>query len=97
MRSLMRGIHRLQAVIPPLPPPKPKTEADRKWSAAIAILLDRMDPAHARLVREDLKNVRRDYDERYCDFTVSALIRVMNHITENQPLEFPPEVAAIYL
>ena len=97
MRSLMRRIHRLQAIIPPLPPPRPETEADRKWAAAIGVLLERMDPAHARLVRDDLKRVRRNYNERYCDFTVSALMRVVNHLKEGQPLEFPAAVAAIYL
>jgi len=97
MRSLMRRIHRLHAVIPPFPPPKPTTEADRKWWAAIGTLLERMDPAHARLVCDDLNSVRLDSNQRYCSFTVSALIRVMNHIKEGQPLEFPPEVASIYL
>jgi hypothetical protein len=61
------------------------------------ILLERMDPTHARLVWDDLKRVRGDSNKRYCDFTVSVFQRVRNHLKENQPLAFPAEVAAIYL
>src|SRR5258706_6231031 len=97
MRSIIRRIQRLQAVSPPLPPPKPRTEADRKWSVAIGTLLERMDPAHAQLAWDDFRRVRLDSNKRYCDFTVSVLLRVRNHLKENQPLEFPAQVASIYL
>jgi hypothetical protein len=97
MQSLMKRVHRLEALIPRVPAPGPKTEADRKFAATMRILLERMDPNHARLVLDDLKRVHSDPNERYCDFTVSVWERVRNHLKENQPLVFPAEVAGIYL
>jgi hypothetical protein len=97
MRSMKTRIHRLQTLIPPVPPPKPRTEAERKLAATVGTLLERMDPAHARVVLDDLQRVGGDSDKGYRDFTVSVLIRARNHLKENQPLEFPAEVAAIYL
>ena len=97
MRSMINRIHRLEALIPPFPPPKPKTVADLKWVATTGILLERMDPTHARLVLEDLKRVCGGSNERHCDLTVSVWERVRNHIKQNQPLVFPAAVASIYL
>ena len=95
MRSIMRRIQRLQTVIPPVPPPKPQTEEDRKFSETLANLLVRMDPAHARLVIDDLKTVDHDSNKRYSRLTVAAFERVMNHLKKNQPLELPAKVAAL--
>jgi hypothetical protein len=95
MKNMMRRVRRLQSIIPPVPPPKPITEEDRKFSAMAAILLQRMDPAHARLVTDDLKAVGRDSSQHYSNLTFVVFERVMNHLKKNQPLELPAKVAML--
>ena len=94
MRSIMRRIQRLQTVIPPIPSPKPIPEEDRKYSATLLLLLERMDLAHVRLVVDDLKAEDRSNKGR-CRLTVAVFERVYNHLEKNQPLQLPAKVAAL--
>lgn len=95
MRSIMRRIQRLQTVIPPIPPPKPLTEEDREFSATIERLLQRMDPAHVRVVLADFTAVGSGSNKQHCKLTVAVFERVYNHLKENQPLQLPAKVAAL--
>jgi hypothetical protein len=92
---MIRRVRRLQSIIPPVPPPKPITEEDRRFSATFSVLLQRMDPAHARLITDDLKAVGRDSSKHYSNLTFVVFERVMNHLKKNQPLELPAKVAML--
>ena len=95
MRPIMRRIQRLQDAIPPIPPPNPLAEEDREFSATIERLLQRMDPAHVRVVLADFNARGCDSDKEYCMLTVAVLERTYNHLQKNQPLELPAKVAAL--
>jgi hypothetical protein len=91
----MKRIQRLQTVIQPIPPPKPLTEEDREFSATIERLLQRMDPAHVRLVLADFNAVGSDSSKQHCKLTVAVFERAYNHLKKNQPLQLPIKVAAL--
>ena len=95
MRSIMRRIQRLQTVIPPIPPPKPITEEDRKFWATVERLLQRMDPTHAGLVLDDLNAADHDSGTSHNRLTMAVFERVMLHLEKHQPLELPAKVAVL--
>jgi hypothetical protein len=97
MRSVIRRICRLEAALPPMPPPRLMTDADRQWAATTAALLGQMDPTHARVVREDLKRADSRGGHQLNGLTIAFIECAWHHLRENQPLALPPEVAAIYL
>ena len=97
MRSVIRRIRRLERALPPKPPPRLATGDDQRWAATAATLLERMDPAHARVVREDLKRARSRDGHQPTGLTIAFIACAWHHLRENQPLALPLEVAAIYL
>ena len=95
MPSIMRRVRRLQTLIPPIPPPKPETEEDKRFRETVITLLQRMDPTHAGVVIDDLNTPDQDSGGSHCRLTVAVFERVYNHLKKNQPLQLPIKVSLL--
>src|SRR5438067_1481126 len=95
MKNMMRRVHRLETLIPPIPPPKPETEEEKKFTATVITLLQRMDPTHAGLVIDDLNAADHDSGRSRSRLTMVVFERVLLHLEKHQPLELPAKVAVL--
>ena len=95
MKNLLKRIRQLEQHVPVLQ--VPRAEEDSPLSEAFYRLLMSMDEHHAGLIIEDLEGVHEDSACQFGRLTLAAFGYVQHHLSQGTPLEFPPEVAIVYL
>jgi hypothetical protein len=87
--------------MPPNPEPRPATEEDMRYTATLEALLQRMNPRHAELVKEELgqwAQARARRGRHACSNLLFAVFHyITGHLEAGTPLELPTAVAAVYL
>jgi hypothetical protein len=96
MKNLLKRIRQLEQHVPVQP--TARTDEDSPLSEAFTNLLLSMDEHHAGLIIEDLEGVHEDsVASQFGRLTLAAFDCVQHHLSRGTPLEFPAEVAIVYL
>jgi hypothetical protein len=90
--SLTRRVQRLEQRCELVQPP-PLSAEDLLFQKKLPELVARLDEKYASIVLQDLAHPLREAS----NLTLAVCERVIDHVDKNSPLEFPKEVAEVYL